>query len=157
MGKYIVLAIIILGLFIYFFLWSGDDPSEIGAVFNDVIEAGKKKDLEGVTEHFSINYRDDYGATYPVVKNVIKNFFERFDSFEGDYSNLAVSINEGEDGEKQAIANLDVWVSGIRNGIPVALLGDEDTPQNITVTLVKSKLGGWKIVKVEGMESDEEF
>jgi hypothetical protein len=157
MGKYIVLTITILGLFIYLFLSSGDDPSEIGAVFNDVIEAGKKKDLDGVMEHFSINYRDDYGATYPIVKNVVKNFFERFDGFEADYSNLAVLINESEDGEKQAIANLDVRAVGIRNGIPVPLLGDEDTPQNIIVTLVKSKLQGWKIVKVEGIEADEEF
>ena len=156
MSKYIVLAIIILGLFTYLFLSSGDDPSEIGVLFNEMIEVGKKKDLDGVMEHFSINYRDDYGATYPVVKNVVKNFFERFDGFEADYSNLAVSINESEDGEKKAVANLDVQVSGIRNGIPVQLLGDEDTPQNITVTLVKSKLRGWKIVKVEGIE-DEEF
>ena len=155
MGKYLVLAIVILGLFIYLFLWSGDDPSEIGAVFNDVIEAGKKKDLDGMMDHFSINYRDDYGATYPIVKNVVKNFFERFDGFDADYSSLAVSINDSENGEKEAVANLDVWVSGIRNGIPVPLLGDEDTPQNVTVTLVKSKFGGWKIVKVEGVEAEE--
>ncbi len=157
MSKYIVLIIIMLGILVYFFLQSGDDPSEIEAVFNEVIDSGRKKDLDGVMEHFSINYRDDYGATYPIVKNVVKNFFERFDGFEADYSNLAVSINESEDGEKEAVANLDAWVSGIRNGIPVPLLGDEDTSQNITVTLVKSKLGGWKIVKVEGIEADGEF
>ncbi|HEX3033596.1 MAG TPA: hypothetical protein VHT73_00480 [Thermodesulfobacteriota bacterium] len=157
MSKYIVLTIIILGILIYSFLQSGDDPSEIEAVFNEVIDSGKKKDLGGVMEHFSINYRDDYGITYPVVKNIVKNFFKRFDGFEADYSNLVVSINENEEGEKQAVANLDVQVSGIRNGIPVPILGDEDTQQNITVTLIKSKLLGWKIVKVEGIEAEEGF
>ena len=157
MSKYIVLAIIISGILIYFFLQSGDDPSEIEAVFNEAIDAGKRKDLGGVMEHFSINYRDDYGITYPVVKNIVKNFFERFDGFEADYSNLIASINESEKGDKQASANLNARVSGIRNGIPVPILGDVDTPQNITVTLVKSKLGGWKIVKVEGIEADEGF
>jgi len=154
--KYVIFAIVIGVVLTYFLLPSGDDTKEIEAVFNKAMEAGKKKDLDGVTEHFSINYRDEYGATYPVVKNIIKNFFDRFDGFDGRYSDLKVSIKETEEGEKQAVANLDVFVSGIRSGIPSPILGVEDSPQNITVTLEESGLGRWKIIKVEGLEGVEE-
>lgn len=46
-----------------------------------------------------------------------------------------VSIRETEEGEKQAVANLDVFISGIKSGIPSPILGIEDSPQDITVTL----------------------
>ena len=151
MKKYVILIIIAVGL-AYLFFPSGDDTREIEAVFIKATEAGEKKDLDGVMEPFSISYRDGYGATYPVVKNVVKNFFDKFDGFEGNFSALAVSINETEEGGKRAIANLDVSVSGINSGIPVSILGTEDSPQNLTVTLKKSGLGSWKIIKVAGVE-----
>ncbi|MER3446136.1 MAG: hypothetical protein C4291_04530 [Candidatus Dadabacteria bacterium] len=67
------------------------------------MEAGKKKDLDGVMEHFSIEYRDDYSTTYPVVKNIIKNIFAGFDGFDGKYSDLKVSMNETGEAEKRAV------------------------------------------------------
>ncbi|MBI2485846.1 MAG: hypothetical protein HYW01_02600 [Deltaproteobacteria bacterium] len=153
MKKYVILIIIAVVL-AYLFFPSGDDTREIEAVFIKAMEAGEKKDLDGVMEPFSINYRDEYGATYPVVKNVLKNFFDKFDDFKGNFSALTVSINETE-GEKQAVANLDVYVLGMKFGIPTSILGDADSPQNLTITLKKSGLGVWKIIKVEGL--DQEF
>lgn len=151
MKKYLILIIVGVGL-AYLFFSLEDDPREIEAVFVKAIEAGEKKDLDGVMEHFSINYRDEEGATYPVIKNVIKSFFDKFDGFRGEFWGLKVSINESQEGEKRAIANLDVSVSGISSGIPVSILGSEDSPQNLIVTLKKSGLGSWKIIKVEGVE-----
>lgn len=153
MKKYVILIIIAVVL-AYLFFPSGDDTREIEAVFIKAMEAGEKKDLDGVMEPFSINYRDEYGATYPVVKNVLKNFFDKFDDFKGNFSVLTVSINETE-GEKQAVANLDVYVLGMKFGIPTSILGDADSPQNLTITLKKSGLGAWKTIKVEGL--DQEF
>jgi hypothetical protein len=153
MKKYVILIIIAVGL-AYLFFPSGDDTREIEAVFIKATEAGEKKDLDGVMEPFSISYRDGYGATYPVVKNVVKNFFDKFDGFEGNFSALAVSINETEQGEKQAVANLDVYILGMKFGIPTSILGDADSPQNLTITLKKSGLGGWKIIKVEGLDGE---
>lgn len=152
MKKYVILIIIAVVL-AYLFFPSGDDTREIEAVFIKAMEAGEKKDLDGVMEPFSINYRDEYGATYPVVKNVLKNFFDKFDDFKGNFSVLTVSINETE-GEKQAVANLDVYVLGMKFGIPTSILGDADSPQNLTITLKKSGLGVWKIIKVEGLDGE---
>jgi hypothetical protein len=155
MKKYAILIIITVVL-AYLFFPSGDATREIEAVFIKAMEAGEKKDLDGVMEPFSINYRDEYGATYPAVKNVVKNLFDKFDGFKGNISDLTASINESEEGEKQAVANLDVYVLGMKSGIPTSILGDEDSPQNLTITLKKSGLGGWKIIKVEGLEGVEE-
>jgi hypothetical protein len=149
MKRYIVL-IIAIAILVYLFLPSRDDSREIEAVIHDAIEAGKKKDLDGVMEHLSVEYRDDYGTTYPVIKNVVKNLFGRFDTFDGKYFDLKVSINETEEGEKRAVANFDIYISGINSGTAFAILRSEDSPKNLTVTLKKSKLTGWKIIKVEG-------
>jgi hypothetical protein len=156
MKKYIVL-IIVIAILAYLFLPSRDDSREIGTVIHEIMEAGKKKDLDGIMKRFSIEYRDDYGTTYPVVKNIIKNFFDRFSSFDGKYSNLKVSVNETEEGEKRAVANLDMYISGINSDTVSAILGSEESPKNLTVTLKKSKLTGWNIVKVEGVEQEDRF
>lgn len=155
MKKYFFLIIIAV-VMAYLFFPSRDDTREIEAVFNKAMEAGEKKDLDGVMEHFSINYRDEYGVTYPVVKSVVKNSFDKFKGFDSKYTDLTVSINETDEGEKQAVANLDVYVLGMKSGIPTSILGDVDSPQNLTVTLKKAILGGWKIIKVEGLEEVEE-
>ncbi|HZX15051.1 MAG TPA: hypothetical protein VFF49_11705, partial [Thermodesulfobacteriota bacterium] len=63
MKKYLILIIIAVVVLIYIFLPSGDDTREIEVILDGVIQAGKEKNLDGVMEHFSINYRDDYGAT----------------------------------------------------------------------------------------------
>jgi hypothetical protein len=157
MKKYIILILIIAATLTYLFFPSGDDTREIEAVIQKAMEAGKKKDLESMMEHFSIEYRDSYGTTYPVVKNIIKTFFDKFDSFDGKYSDLKVSMDETEEGEKRAVANFDMYISGIRSDIPTDILGNADSPKNLTLTLKKSKLRGWKIIKVEGIESEEGF
>jgi hypothetical protein len=72
MKKYILL-VIVMSILAYLFLPSRDDCREIEAVIHDVTESGKKKDLDSVIKHFSIEYRNEYRATYPVVKNVIKD------------------------------------------------------------------------------------
>jgi hypothetical protein len=151
MKKYLILIIVATGL-VYLLFSPEDDSGEIEAVFVQAIKAGEKKDLDGVMEHFAIDYRDEEGATYPVIKNIIKNFFDKFDRFEGQFWGLKVSIDETEDGEKRAIANLDISVSGINSDSPVSILGSEDSPHNLTVTLKRSGLGSWKITKVQGVE-----
>lgn len=154
MKKIILILIVLVVLILFFFLPSEDDTTEIESIFDGVLKAGKEKDLEGVMDHFSINYRDEYGATYPVVKNVIEGFFAKYDSFDGNYSELKVSINDS-DKEKMAVANLDFYVNGIKTGNSIPIFGNEVLPENVTVTLEKNTFGDWKIKKVEGLSIDE--
>ncbi len=155
MSKYIFLGIVIVGIIIYLLIPSGDDPKEIESVVREVLKAGEEKSLEGITEHFSLQYRDEYGATYAVVKQVVKIYLDNFDSFDGKYSDLKVSINEGEEGEKEAIANFDIVITGVKSGIPTYILGDEDSSENLTVTFKKAPIGGWKIIRVEGIDVEK--
>jgi len=152
MKKIIVFTVFIIGI-AAFFLWpSGDDPSEIEKVLNKMISAGQNGGYEGVTEHVSFVYKDDYGATYFAVKNIVRVFFEKFDKFETEYNNLSVSINDSEDGNKFAIANLNIFIKGYKSNIPINILGKDDSFENITLTFKKSKLGDWKVIKSEGLD-----
>lgn len=155
MSRYIIPLIILAAILTYFFFPRGDDTREIESVFNEVIEAAGRKEPDAISEHFSIQYKDGYGAGYPVVKNIIRSAFEKYDSIEASYSDISVAFSENEYGEKEAAANLDVVVTGLKSGIPYKLIGSEDAPDNITVTLKKSGLGGWKIMGVEGIDTTE--
>jgi len=154
MRRLILPIIIVAAFIIIFFLPDGDDTSEIESVFNQVIKAGEEKNFDGVMDHISLHYRDEYGATYPVVKNIVKRYFENYDRFDGAYSDLEVSFNES-DQDVNALANLDVYVTGLRRGKSIVILGSEEGPDNITVTLEKSILGDWKIKSVDGINIEE--
>jgi len=153
MNKLAVLVIVVIALLVFFLCRSTDDTSEISGVIDQMVEAGEKGMQGDLMEHVSIEYKDDYGASYLVVKNVVENFFQKFSKFDTDYKNLAVSIDNSENGDKTAVANLDIHIIGYRSGTPVDILGSEDSYQNITVELKKSKLLGWKITKAEGFEN----
>lgn len=154
MKKIIIGLIVLVVLIVIFFFPSGDDTREIESTIDEIMMAGRKKDLDGVMDHFSIHYRDEYGATYPVVKSVVLRFFSNYDGFEGGYSDLKVSINDSGE-EKVAVASLDVYVSGIKAGKLFPIVGSELSPENIVVTLEKTTLGAWKIKEVEGISFDE--
>ena len=153
--KYIILIILIGVLLFYFFLPASkdiDDSSKISILLNNLIKSGERKDLNIVMEYFSPDYKDASGRTSPVIKNIIKNAFDRFDVLEGGYSDLIVSIRENENGENETTANLNIWIKGIRKSTPYALIGTKDNPQNINTVLESFMLGGWKILDAEGLD-----
>ena len=148
-----IFVVLIIGI-AAFFLWpSSDDPSEIEKVLNKIITASEGGSYEGVTEHVSFDYRDEYGASYFVVKKIVQTVFEKFDKFETTYNNLSVTMNETEDGNKIAIANLNMNIKGYKSNIPINVLGKDDSFENITLTFKKSKLGEWKVIKSDGLDS----
>lgn len=157
MSKYILLLIALAIVLIYLFFPRGDDAGQIEAVFNEISDAAGKKDAEGVTGHFSLQYKDEYGAGYPVVKSIITKAFERYDSIQASYSGLSAVFSENEYGEKEAAANVDVLVTGFKSGVPYKLIGSEGSPDNITVTLKKSGISGWKITGVEGLDTPDDY
>ena len=153
MKKLTVLVIVIIALLVFYLCRSTDDTSEISEVLNQMVEAGEKGMQGDLMDHVSIEYRDDYGASYLVVKNVVDNFFQKFSNFDTKFNNLAVSLDTSESGDKTAVANLDIHIIGYRSGAPVDILGTEDSYQNVTLELKKTKLLGWKITKAEGFEN----
>ena len=157
MSKYILLLIALAAVLIYFFFPRVDGAGEIEVVFNEISNAAGKKDTHGITEHFSLQYKDEYGAGYPVVKSIITKAFEMYDRINASYSGLSVVFGKNEYGEKVASANVDVLVTGFKSGIPHILIGSGEHPDNITVTLKKSGISGWKITGVEGLDTREGY
>ena len=148
-----VIPLAILAVAIYLLLPGSGDTSEIETMFNEMLEAGREKDRDSLMDNFSLYYKDEYGLSYPAIRQIISKKFENFDSFDGKYSSLSASFGETENGDKQALVNLDITVYGIKGGVSYALLGSEDAPENLTLTLEKSTFGGWKIKNVSGLDS----
>lgn len=152
-----LLLIAVTLVLLYLFYPRGDDPREIESVFNEMIDAAGKNDADGITEYFSLQYKDEYGASYPVVKNVIENTFRKYDSIRVSYSGLSVIFSENESGEKETAANFDVIATGQSSGMSYDLIGSEGSPDNVTVTLKKSALGGWKVTGVQGLDEQDSY
>lgn len=152
--KYIIPIIIIAVLLFYFFLPASKDndaSAKIELLLNNLVESGERKDINVVMEYFSPDYQDAEGRTYTAVRNIIETAIDRFDSIEAGYSNLVVSTTENENGETETIANLDIWIKGIRSGTPYKLVGSQDNPQNINIGFESIMFGGWKILSLEGI------
>jgi len=153
--KYIIPILLIGVLLFYFFLPASGDKdasSKIETLLNNLIESGERKDVNVVMEYFSPDYKDASGRTYPVIRNIIKNAFERFEVIQGGYSDLIVTTRENENGEAETTANLNIWIKGIKKSTPYALIGTKDNPQNINIVFESFMLGGWKILNVEGLD-----
>jgi len=152
--KYIIPLVIIAVLLFYFFLPANEDKDAAGKieiVLNNLIESGERKDINVVMEYFSPDYQDSSGRTILVVKKIIQNAFDSFESVEGGYSNLIVSTIEDERGDTQTIANLDIWISGNKTGTTYNLIGTKDNPRNVKIAFESLMLGGWKILSVKGI------
>ena len=148
--KVVVLAILV-ALFLFLVIPRGSDPSEIEHVVGKVVAAGEAKDLDRFMSSFSHDYRDESGLTYVTLKGFVRRMFERYDSFHGEVSRVAASFGKDDQGRRVAAATMDVYVEGVKAGIPVALIGTSDSPKRIKVTLRRGVLGGWKIVSVGGI------
>ena len=150
--RYIIPLVIVVLLIVYFFVLGGDETKEIENVFDNIIQSVRDKDQESALDGFSIHYEDQYGYNYIVIKRIIENAFNEFETLDGSYENLTVHLSEDENGNQIAYANVDAKAIGTNGGIPKALLGEDGGYDNIEVTLKKSTLGSWKIVEVQGVD-----
>ena len=147
----IIIVVLILALGLFLLTRNRGDDEFFSSYFNKMVEAGESKNLEQFMNFFSLQYKDEYGLNYIVIKKLVENTFNEFDTLEGSFSDLSSSIKES-DGKNIAVINMDAKAVGIKNGIDTGVLGLQDKPENITIFLEKSTLGKWKIIKVEGVE-----
>ena len=150
----IIILIVIAALVIILLTRNESDDEFFTSYFNEMVVAGESKNLEQFMNFFSLQYKDEYGFNYIVIKKIVKNTFSEFDSLEGSISGLTSKI-DNKKGKELAVINLDASAVGIKNGIDTGILGLNDSPENITVYLEKSTLGKWKIVEVEGVRGSE--
>lgn len=152
--KKIFILLPILLLILILFMKNREGDGFFTAYFNEIIKSAESEDLEKFMVFFSIHYKDDSGYNYIIIRNIVKNTFDEFDTLEGSFSNLTSRVEkQGE--RKIAIVNMDVEATGIRNGVEVGVLGLNNAPENITIYIEKSSFGKWKIIKIEGIERRE--
>lgn len=150
--KYLIPLVVIAVLLFYFFLPASKDEDaskKIETVLNNIIQSGERKDVNVFMEYFSPDYKDSVGRTRLVIKNIVQKAFDRFDSMQGGYSNLIVSTIENESGNTETIANLDIWIRGIKAGTIYKLIGTENDPKNVEIVFESVMFGGWKILSIE--------
>lgn len=153
--KYLIGIVIIVVLSLYFFLPASNDKdasAKIDTVLNNLVRSAERKDLNVVMEYFSPDYSDSSGRTITDVRNIIQNAFDRFDTINSGYANLIVSTIEDDNGNTQTLANIDIWISGSKDGNIYKLIGTEDNPKNVEIMFESLMLGGWKILSVEGIK-----
>ncbi|MCL4245539.1 MAG: hypothetical protein KJ002_10480 [Candidatus Dadabacteria bacterium] len=138
----------------YMIFRPGGDAGDIEVLFNEMTEAARAKDLEGVMEGFSLQYKDSSGASYPVVKNIVAKTFEKYGAIDASYSDLDAFITEDEHGYPEAYVSVGVNVTVTDNGETRQLLGSGGEPERINVTLKYSSLSGWKIDAVDGLDGE---
>lgn len=155
MKKLIIFALAVLIAFYFYNKQSGsNDPRYFESYVSQIEEAGENKDFEGFIGFFSSHYRDEAGINYIYLKNIVRNQFEKYERFEASYYDLAVSAPYRDDQDNSLIdINMDVHISGLRNGIPVDIIGETGNTDNLTITLRKSFLGEWKVVSISGIEN----
>jgi len=155
MIRYIIPLILVAALLVYFFYPGDVNTVEIEGTIKDLVASARHKDPEGFIDHFSIHYKDEYGATYPTLKQVIMNAFDKYESFDADYSNLSVVMSKNEEGHHEASAKVEITITGVQSGVSHHLIGDPESPDKIIITLKKVPLKGWKITKVEGIDKNK--
>ncbi|HML94786.1 MAG TPA: hypothetical protein PKC29_05090 [Thermodesulfobacteriota bacterium] len=138
----------------YMMFRPGDDPSDIEELFDRMAEAARAKDLEGVMEGFSLQYKDGSGASYPVVKNIVSETFEKYGEIDAAYSDFEAFLSADEHGNPEAYISVGVVVTAADNGETRELLGSPGRPERINVTLKYSAISGWKIDAVEGLDGE---
>ncbi|MGE0369664.1 MAG: hypothetical protein AB7I96_09940 [Candidatus Dadabacteria bacterium] len=138
----------------YMMFRPGDDASDIEALFDRMADAARAKDLKGVMEGFSFQYKDSSGASYPVVQNIIAKTFEKYGAIDASYSDLEAFITNDENGYPEAYVSVGVIVNVTDNGETRQLLGSSGEPESINVSLKYSAISGWKIDAVDGLDGE---
>ena len=96
--------------------------------------------------HVSRQYIDEIGLNYLGVRRVIGWAFNRFDGFDVRLHDISITI----DGDMaKATGQLQVLV--LHQGENAYLIAEADTPDLVTITLVKRRLA-WKVISVNGID-----
>ncbi len=141
--KTVILSILILSTALAVYLLLPSDAKRIRALVMEGREAVLRKDLEGVMDLVSYNYRDRYGFSYLYLKENMKRLFKSYDSFEIELKRLRVDV-DGEEGTAEARFLLKAV--GTRGGNREYLLGTDEVYESVFLTLRKDRMK-WRVVE----------
>ena len=142
-GIIILMIIVIAAIIVKFFLVS--EKSRILKVINEGRAAVEAEDVEKSMSHVSLQYSDDYGIKYLIVKRILIDVFKEFDGFKVLLDNIEIEVKEDK-----AVASFDLRIIVTLHNQPGYLVGSTDSPAKIKVYFVKERLK-WQVIKVSGI------
>lgn len=149
----VLLAFAVIGMIFIYSRKKDDDPRQFNKILNEMVHAANAKDIGVFMDFFSLDYKDPSGISYPVVKNIVKNKFEEFDSFETAYEEVSVSFNKESDGDQVAKVEMEIIVTGVKDGaLSKELIGGSGHFKYLTAHFRKSGFGFWKIYRIDGLD-----
>jgi hypothetical protein len=118
-----------------------------------VVDSGRKavvnEDLENFMDIISLNYTDDFGGNYTIIKKRMDRLFKQFENFDIKLDVLGISVNKDD-----AAAELNLNMIASEDEYRGYLIGDAEGGQYVKVYFGKSPYK-WKVKKIEGIaESD---
>ncbi len=141
--KTAIILFLLLTIPLAIYLLMPSDAKRIRKLVAEGREAAVQKDLSGVMNLVSYNYRDRYGFSYLYLKETLKRIFKDYDSIEIDLKRLRVDL-DSEDGK--ATAKFLLKAAGIKNNDREYILGTEEVYESVFLTLKKERLK-WRVVE----------
>lgn len=153
--KKLVVILIIIAVAAFFLTPERKKDSEFFESYvESVARTAAEGDLDSFTDYFSRQYRDERGIGYLQLREIVKNYFERYDKFETAYRDVTLhDYSEDPDGNMVATVTVDIFVTAFSDGVTVELVGVSGHFDNVTVKLKKTFFSGWKIIAVNDLGS----
>lgn len=138
--KFILVIMLVAFPVLVYLLWPGDEE-QILKLVNETIAAAEAGDAKGVMEHISLNYHDEHGLSYLILRKMIEKEIERLKGMKVELLKQRVRII----GEK-AYVTLEMRVSALRpDGSRWYRLGSGEEPFYADLELKDEKPRGWKV------------
>ncbi len=145
-GMVILIVIVVSAIIIKFLLVS--EKSGILKVINEGKAAIEAENIEKSMSYVSLQYSDDYGLKYLIVKRILADVFKEFDGFKVLLDNIEIDVNKKEN---TAVAAFDLRIIVTLHNQPGYLVGLTDSPAKIKMYFIKERLR-WQVVKVSGIK-----
>ena len=145
---YVIITLIIIAIaaIIIKFLFVSE-KSRILKVINEGRAAVEAEDVDKCMSYISLQYSDDYGLKYLIVKRILTDVFKEFDGFKVMLDDVEIEVNNKE---KTAVAAFDLRIIVTLHNQPGYLVGSTDSPAKIKMYFIKERLK-WQVVKVTGI------
>lgn len=131
---------------IIYFLWPSDEY-RIRKLIKEGASAVEREDLEGLMSKVSFNYRDEYGLSYLLLKDVIKREFGYYSDIDVEYENIEVEVDKDK-----ATATLDLMVLASAGSERGYIFGDLREPLRLKLELEKGSMRKWLVLNSSGLE-----
>jgi hypothetical protein len=146
MSQRVVTALVLIAVIAVVGYWYlSSDERRIKKALSEAKEAIENEDLDAAMSHVSLQYRDERGWAYLIVKRVLERSFNEFDGIE-----IRMDVQTIEIREKEAEARVGLTVLADLQGQKAFLLGNDAEPARAQITLIKETLG-WRITAVNGL------